>query len=178
MIDFWLHEYEDVLGEVFGDGEGLGDWDDLGIPPNSPRRASYGSASGAGSGSSFGFAGDSFNSPPSPRGHAPGSGGDFGGEVPMPKAAERDDRAWNALGEIMRARTGREEDEISDSESVVSVGELGEGARMDDGRSEGEDGSGVEDEGEAQRQRRRSQNESTWAVSFLSPSRISLDMMG
>lgn len=96
----------------------------------------------------------------------------------MPKAAERDDRAWNALGEIMRARTGREEDEISDSESVVSVGELGEGARMDDGRSEGEDGSGVEDEGEAQRQRRRSQNESTWAVSFLSPSRISLDMMG
>ncbi|RXK36819.1 hypothetical protein M231_05903 [Tremella mesenterica] len=79
MIDFWLHEYEDVLGEVFG-GEWEEDW-----------------AADRGLG---------------------------GGMV------------WDKLGEIMRAKGGRE-DEISDSESVVSVGELGEGARMGVGGIEG-----------------------------------------
>jgi hypothetical protein len=48
-----------------------------------------------------------------------------------PNAAERDDPAWNRINDIIRqARGGRDEDEISDSESVVSVGELGEDARL------------------------------------------------
>lgn len=86
------------------------------------------------------------------------STGEFGnGDIPMPKAAERDDRAWNALGEIM-GEDGREDDAISDSESVVSVGELGEEAHMDDGQREAEEA--------RRRERRRSENESTWAVSF------------
>lgn len=140
MIEFWLHEYEDVLGEVFGDGEGLGDWDDLGIPPSSPRRPSYGS--GIMSGHQEG------NSPTSPT--VPSG---FSSPPPSPKAAERDDRAWNALGEIMG-----EGDDISDSESVVTVGELGEEARMDSAESFGR---------QLQLQRRRSENESTWAVSTL-----------
>ncbi|EIW70890.1 hypothetical protein TREMEDRAFT_68268 [Tremella mesenterica DSM 1558] len=79
MIDFWLHEYEDVLGEVFG-----GEWEEDWVADR-------------------------------------GLGGGM---------------VWDKLGEIMRAKGGRE-DEISDSESVVSVGELGEGARMGVGGIEG-----------------------------------------
>lgn len=150
MIEFWLHEYEDVLGEVFGEGEGVGEWDDdlaaSGFPPSSPRRPSYGSGITGGE-----YQNDGSRSP------VPGSPstGEFGGDVPMPKAAERDDRAWNALGEMM-GEAG-DDDSISDSESVVTVGELGEEAHL---------GSGVEDEAR-RKERRRSENETSWAVSFI-----------
>jgi hypothetical protein len=127
MIDFWLHEYEDVLMEVFGDGEsGVDEWDT----------------------SEFGFG------VPSPGGiggtASPGRGAHRG----APGPAERDDRAWHALGEIM----GADEDVISDSESVVSVGELGEEARLDEGI-------GAEGVFARQQRRRSTDNENTWEVS-------------
>ena len=81
MIEFWLHEYEDVLSEVFGETLALG--------PGNDEAEDYGEPAAIGPG----------------------------------------DDAWKRLGEIMRG--GRDEEEISDSESVVSVGELGEEARMD-----------------------------------------------
>lgn len=110
MIEFWLHEYEDVLGEVFGDAD------------------------------------------------------DEEGGAPGP--AEKDDVAWNRLGEIMRAKGGEDEDGISDSESVVSVGQLEEGARLEE--------PGLGEEGVlARQQRRQSGDENTWEVKdCLSASRI------
>jgi hypothetical protein len=112
-----------------------------------------------------------------------------------PNAAERDDPAWNRINDIIRqARGGRDEDEISDSESVVSVGELGEGARLGMGvevdadglggvedadrgrRGHGDDDDDDEDEREpqspkehalARQQRRQSGNENTWEVSAV-----------
>lgn len=94
-----------------------------------------------------------------------------------PTAAERDDPAWNRITEIIRqARGGIDEDEISDSESVVTVGELGEDARMGMGMGM-EDGDGEGDEREpqgpdeyalARQQRRQSGNENTWEVGALS----------
>ena len=80
MIEFWLHEYEDVLSEVFGETLSLG------------------------------------------------SGSEESDEYDHAVISPGDD-AWKRLGEIMRG--GRDEEEMSDSESVVSVGELGEDARMD-----------------------------------------------
>jgi hypothetical protein len=122
MIEFWMHEYEDVLREVFGDGtrpeqDEDEDWD-----------------------------GDEDVRP-----------------ITAPGPAERDDAAWTRLGELMRARGGPDDDtisDISDSESVVTVGELGEDSRLD-----------AEEEGRsmfaAMRQRRKSQGENTWEVSFM-----------
>jgi hypothetical protein len=81
MIEFWLHEYEDVLSEVFGETLVLGSGNE--------EAEDYGELAVIGPG----------------------------------------DDAWKRLGAIMRG--GRDEEEISDSESVVSVGELGEEARMD-----------------------------------------------
>ncbi|WVQ99208.1 hypothetical protein IAU59_006340 [Kwoniella sp. CBS 9459] len=105
MIEFWLHEYEDVLGEVFGEaGEGGNEvWEDFGL-------------SGAGAG----IAHLHIDQHDGGVGEVPGAIG----------AADRDDRAWNRLSEIMRGGDGGADD-ISDSESVVSVGELGEEARLD-----------------------------------------------
>lgn len=102
MIEFWLHEYEDVLSEVFGETLTLG------------------------------------------------PGGEEAEEDGEPATVGPGDDAWKRLGEIMRG--GRDEDEISDSESVVSVGELGEEARMDGvmGVSEAKEGH---------------QGENTWEVS-------------
>ncbi|KAK6910328.1 hypothetical protein I203_104360 [Kwoniella mangroviensis CBS 8507] len=110
MIEFWLHEYEDVLGEVFG-----GDimehsnevWDEFGLSHPINTNANLRSESN------------------------PDENDD---EIIVgPHAADRDDRAWNRLTEIMRSGAGtgdRQDEEISDSESVVSVGELGEDARL------------------------------------------------
>ena len=103
MIDFWLHEYEEVLGEVFGHAD------------------------------------------------------DEDGGAPGP--AEKDDAVWNRMGEIMRAKGGQEDDGMSDSESVVTVGQLGDEARLD--------GGGLGDEAMlARQQRRQSGNENTWEVGF------------
>lgn len=116
MIEFWMHEYEDVLRDVFGDGT-RDEWADTG-------------------------------SPASPAAPGPAEG--------------RNDAAWIRLGELMRARGAPEDDTISDSESVVSVGELGEDARLE-----------AETEGRTmfaamqERKRRTSQgDENTWEVSF------------
>lgn len=119
MIEFWLHEYEDVLREVFGDGT-REDWDDGDDDDDELVRA-------------------------------PGA----------PGPAERDDAAWIRLGELMRARGAPDDDAISESESVVSVGELGDEARLDAQAEGREMFSAME-----QRRRRRSQGENTWEVSL------------
>jgi len=95
MIEFWLHEYEDVLSEVFGDP-------DVHVPYTETHAEDDEVA-------------------------------DDGGEDRMTSGhmALDDIAAWRRLGEIMRG--GREEEEISDSESVASIGELGDEARMDGG---------------------------------------------
>lgn len=136
MVEFWLHEYEDIMNEVFGETEE----DGIGMT-----------------------------------------------RVGM---AERDDPAWNRLDEIMRNGTGRgmEDDEISDSESVVSVGELGAEARVgvgidtisdtDDQDQDHDQGSGSgsgrgrHERELARQQRRQSGNENTWE--HMSPTTLSL----
>ncbi|OCF42790.1 hypothetical protein I317_03392 [Kwoniella heveanensis CBS 569] len=124
MIEFWLHEYEDVLGEVFGEaGEGGNEvWEDFGL-------------SGAGGGIAH-----------SHDDHRAGAE-ELGGPSVI-GAADRDDRAWNRLSEIMRG-AGDAADDISDSESVVSVGELGDEARLDSSGFEENNGQSSEEEGEA-----------------------------
>lgn len=114
MIEFWMHEYEDVLREVFGDGT-REEWDDDEDDDELVR--------------------------------APGA----------PGPAERDDAAWIRLGELMRARGAPDDDTISDSESVVSVGELGEEARLEAEAEGREMFSAME-----KRRRRPSQDENTW----------------
>jgi hypothetical protein len=135
MIDFWLHEYEAVLGEVFGEVED----NHVGIT-----------------------------------------------RVGM---AERDDPAWNRLDSIMRHGRGDiHDDDISDSESVVSVGELGDQARIgigltpSDTESESSSDAGdidldldmdvPSDRELARQQRRQSGNENTWE--HMSPTTLSL----
>lgn len=118
MIEFWMHEYEDVLREVFGEGTREDDWDEYGgVRPDAPSGA--------------------------------------------PGPAERDDAAWIRLTELMR-RGAPDDDTISDSESVVTVGELGDDARLD-----------AEEEGRSmfaamqERKRRTSKgDENTWEVSL------------
>jgi hypothetical protein len=133
MIEFWIHEYEAVLGEVFGEVED----DHVGIT-----------------------------------------------RVGM---ANRDDPAWNRLDAIMRrGRPEVDDDDISDSESVVSVGELGQEARLGIGIIPSESGSesglesdlesseeeGPRDRDLARQQRRQSGNENTWE--HMSPTTLSL----
>jgi hypothetical protein len=122
MIEYWLHEYEAVLGEVFGEVED----DHVGIT-----------------------------------------------RVGM---ANRDDPAWNRLDAIMRhgRRPEDMDDDISDSESVVSVGELGQDARLGIGitPSEPSDSDGPRDRDLARQQRRQSGNENTWE--HMSPTTLSL----
>lgn len=104
MIEFWLHEYEDVLNEVFGESED----------------------------------------------HIMGMGMGTGMGIPRVGMAERDDPAWNRLDQIMRGgRGGVEDDEISDSESVVSVGELGQDARLGVGLTPSIAGSDSDSESDA-----------------------------
>lgn len=120
MIEFWMHEYEDVLREVFGEGTREEDWDEYGeVRPDVPSGA--------------------------------------------PGPAGRDGAAWIRLGELMR-RGAPDDDVISDSESVVSVGELGDDARLE-----------AEEEGRSmfaamqERKRRTSKgDENTWEVSAFS----------
>jgi len=103
MIEFWSHEYDELVGDIYGDVD-------------DEERA------------------------------APGP-------------AERGGVVWNRFDEVMRAKSAQEEDEISDSESVVSVCRLGEEARLD------EPGMGMGEEGALARQhRRQSGDENTWEV--------------
>lgn len=113
MIEFWLHEYEDVLSEVFGDP-------DVHVPYTEAH---------------------SDEDEPEHEGRD---------RVAAGQMALDDIAAWRRLGEIMRG--GREEEEISDSESVASIGELGDEARMD--------GAGATDAREGH------QGENTWEVSL------------
>ena len=110
MIEFWLHEYEDVLKEVFGDGETSDHslWNGFGGMTKHPH--------------------DDDAEIHSPR---PGGYRDLAMDG-APGAAERDDPAWTHLDEIMQTRNGSADDGgvISDSESIVTVGELGEEAQM------------------------------------------------
>ncbi|OXB40175.1 hypothetical protein J007_00005 [Cryptococcus neoformans] len=100
MIEFWLHEYEDVLVEVFGVEGGNEVLDEFGLSNE--------------------MAGLSFTN------KSPSGAGD-GEDIQTPGPGNTDSRAWNRLSEIMRRG---DEEEISDSESVVSVGELGSAARL------------------------------------------------
>jgi len=113
MIDYWMHEYEYVMSQVFGDGD-------------------------------------------------PEEGPPWGVTRGTPGPAEPNDEAWNRLGEIMRAKGAPDDDGISDSESVVSIGELGEEARF-----------GNDDDGLTIHQRRKSgEGENTWE--HMSPTTMSL----
>ena len=116
MIEFWLHEYEEILGEVFGDADDE----------------------------------------------------EYGVGVPGP--GQKDIMARNRLGQLMRGNAmGKEteqgegeeyyedEEEISDSESVVSVGQLGGAARLDEPGL-------IEESALSRHQRRQSGNENTWEV--------------
>lgn len=152
MIEFWLHEYEDVLVEVFGVEGGNEVLDEFGLSSE--------------------IAGLSFTSK-SPSGVSDGE------DIQTPGPGNTDSRAWNRLSEIMRRG---DEEEISDSESVVSVGELGSAARLggqgadavNDEEGISEDGEGLEEsvpEGEKSRvgmgkgRRRSGAGENTWEVS-------------
>jgi hypothetical protein len=76
-------------------------------------------------------------------------------------ASRQNTTAWVRLEEILGARSGHHEDDISDSESVVSIGELGAEARLAFG-----DLDEVEEDPIKARQRRKSSgNENTWEVS-------------
>lgn len=152
MIEFWLHEYEDVLVEVFGVEGGNEVLDEFGLSNE--------------------MAGLSFTN------KSPSGAGD-GEDIQTPGPGNTDSRAWNRLSEIMRRG---DEEEISDSESVVSVGELGSAARLggrDVDAVNGEEGipedvEGLEEsvpEGEKSRvgmgkgRRRSGAGENTWEVS-------------
>ncbi|CAK9786148.1 N1221-domain-containing protein [Cutaneotrichosporon oleaginosum] len=112
MIEFWMHEYEDVMREVFGEGTSEDDWDEYGkVRPDV----------------------------------SPGA----------PGPAARDDAAWIRLGELMRRG---DDDAISDSESVVSVGELGEDARLE----AEEEGRSMFAAMQERKTRRPSEDENTW----------------
>ncbi len=88
----------------------------------------------------------------SPRAHGP--------------AMSRSDPAWMRLDELMRRQGMGDDEVISDSESVVSVGELGSEARFNDDDFDQDFGEEGEGEGSRQqRERRLSGNENTWAVS-------------
>ena len=109
MIEFWLHEYEDVLMEVFGDGETADHnlFDRFSGMAKQPH-------------------GDTEEHSPRPTGYRELA---VGG---APGAAERDDPAWTRLDQIMRSRTGSggDDDVISDSESIATVGDLGDDAQL------------------------------------------------
>lgn len=152
MIEFWLHEYEDVLVEVFGVEGGNEVLDEFGLSNE--------------------MAGLSFTNKSS-------SGAGVGEDIQTPGPGTADSRAWSRLSEIMRRG---DEDEISDSESVVSIGELGNAARLGGQVADAvngeervsEDGEGLEEsvpEGEKSRvgmgkgRRKSSAGENTWEVS-------------
>ncbi|WRT66139.1 uncharacterized protein IL334_003092 [Kwoniella shivajii] len=126
MIEFWLHEYEDVLGEVFGDissenGSTSNNevWDEFGLSRGVSHLTSPSSSSSSPSSS--------------PSGHGVTNDEGNEGMISIPHAADRDDRAWNRLTDLMRSTTttnNKSDEEISDSESIVSVGELGDEARL------------------------------------------------
>lgn len=201
MIEFWLHEYEDVLGEVFGDGSddawaqdewgyGYGYGYSYGAPP-SPRRASSGAVSGLAPSGATHLNDDEDDEDENPDGaispRRPPSGGGMSplGSPGLPgmHGDIRDTRAWNALGEIMGTT---DDDAISDSESIVTVGELGDDAHLDDmdeymgdagRRQDRKNAQGEEEERDRARamgafgrmQRRKStENENSWAVSLSS----------
>ena len=105
---------------------------------------------------------DAFATYPSvPR--SPGQQQDFG----FGNAASHENRgAWSRLEDIIGARSGQHDDAISDSESVVSIGELGPDARLPF-----DDQDDVEEDPIKARQRRKSTgNENTWEVSGVSMS--------
>lgn len=152
MIEFWLHEYEDVLVEVFGVEGGNEVLDEFGLSNE--------------------MAGLTFTNKSS-------SGAGVGEDIQTPGPGTADSRAWNRLSEIMRRG---DEDEISDSESVVSIGELGNASRLGGQDADAvngeermsEDGEGLEEsvpEGEKSRvgmgkgRRRSGAGENTWEVS-------------
>jgi hypothetical protein len=97
--------------------------------------------------------------PPVPR--SPSQQEDFGfGNA----ASKHNTTAWLRLEEIIGARTGQHDDDmISDSESIVSIGELGPDARLPfDDQDEVE-----EDPIKARQRRKSSGNENTWEVSLI-----------
>ncbi|WVO22383.1 uncharacterized protein IAS62_003713 [Cryptococcus decagattii] len=149
MIEFWLHEYEDVLVEVFGVEGGNEVLDEFGLSNE--------------------MAGLTFTNKSS-------SGAGVGEDIQTPGPGTADSRAWSRLSEIMRRG---DEDEISDSESVVSIGELGNASRLGGQDADAvngeermsEDGEGLEEsvpEGEKSRvgmgkgRRKSGAGENTW----------------
>lgn len=78
-------------------------------------------------------------------------------------ASQDNTTAWVRLEQIIESRSGKAPSEISDSESVVSIGELGEDARLPF-----DDEDQIEEDPIKERQRRKSSgNENTWEVCRL-----------
>jgi hypothetical protein len=71
---------------------------------------------------------------------------------------------WNRLNEIMRSRGIPDDETISDSESVVSIGELGPDARFSTYDLDQEIADEPEDSFAARQRRKSTGNENTWEV--------------
>lgn len=76
------------------------------------------------------------------------------------------DTPWSRLNEIMKSRGMADDEAISDSESVVSIGELGPDARFSTYDMEQENADEPEDSFAARQRRKSTGNENTWEVSF------------
>lgn len=85
------------------------------------------------------------------------------------------DTPWSRLNEIMKSRGMADEEAISDSESVVSIGELGADARFSTYDMESDNGDEPEDSMAARQRRKSTGNENTWEVSSRKNARMSLE---
>ena len=80
-------------------------------------------------------------------------------------AYRADNTPWSRLNEIMKSRGVADDEAISDSESVVSIGELGPDARFSTYDLEQEIADEPEDSFAARQRRKSTGNENTWEVS-------------
>lgn len=71
---------------------------------------------------------------------------------------------WSRLNEIMKSRGMPDDESISDSESVVSIGELGPDARFSTYDMEQDIADEPEDSFAARQRRKSTGNENTWEV--------------
>ncbi|KAJ9098330.1 hypothetical protein QFC19_006454 [Naganishia cerealis] len=94
---------------------------------------------------------DLLNSPGGRRGSSSGATGILSSDTP-----------WSRLNEIMKSRGMPDEEAISDSESVVSIGELGSDARFSTYDMESDTGDEPEDSFAARQRRKSTGNENTW----------------
>jgi hypothetical protein len=90
-----------------------------------------------------------------------------GRRASLTNAFRTNDTPWSRLNEIMKSRGMADDDAISDSESVVSIGELGADARFSTYDMEQEMTDEPEDSFAARQRRKSTGNENTWEVSEI-----------